>query len=215
MNATKAHAQHRAQDHAHTRRRVPPFALLLLIVVAIGAAVLVFARQSTPKARAETAPVTISGATLPLFGQGVDTAVGKPAPALSGVSFDGKKVTIANDGRAKAILFLAHWCSHCQAEVPRVQQWLNTTGPPANVDLYSVSTLADETRGNYPPSAWLEREKWTLPVLVDDADASAAKAFGLTGTPMWVFINSDGTVSSRNSGETPIDMLERALAALR
>ena len=30
--------------------------------------------------------------------------------------FDGADVAIANDGRAKLILFLAHWCPHCQEQ---------------------------------------------------------------------------------------------------
>ena len=34
------------------------------------------------------------------------------------------------DGKAKAIFFVAHWCPHCQAEIPRLSEWLKTHGLP-------------------------------------------------------------------------------------
>ena len=41
------------------------------------------------------------------------------------------------------------------------------------------------------------------PVLVDTADQTAAKAYGLSGYPYLVFVNEDGTVAGRWSGEMP------------
>ena len=52
----------------------------------------------------------VSGAKLAVFAQPVpDSAAGQPAPEVRGTSFDGTAVSIANDGRTKALIFLAHW----------------------------------------------------------------------------------------------------------
>jgi hypothetical protein len=58
----------------------------------------------------EYADVSVSGGSLPpLPEEGADPAVGMTMPEVTGESFDGTPVTITNDGRAKVILFLAHW----------------------------------------------------------------------------------------------------------
>jgi hypothetical protein len=59
----------------------------------------------------ETAAVTITGDPLPRFpdGQAADPAAGLAMPEVEGESFDGTPVTITNDGRAKVLIFLAHW----------------------------------------------------------------------------------------------------------
>ncbi len=153
----------------------------------------------------EVAPVSrdpvISGNVLAAYDPRFpDNEIGRPAPEVRGADFDGGAVAIVNDGRPKAVVFLAHWCSHCQVEVPRVQAWLDGDGKPEGVDIYSVATSIDELRSNYPPEDWLYREGWTAPVLVDTND-TVLNAFGLTAFPFWVFIDSDGTIVRRISGE--------------
>lgn len=52
----------------------------------------------------------VSGTRLAAFQQPVpDSAAGQPAPEVRGTSFDGAAVSITNDGRTKALVFLAHW----------------------------------------------------------------------------------------------------------
>ncbi len=143
-----------------------------------------------------------------------DVAAGRPAPVASGPSFDGSTVTIGEAGRPQVIIFLAHWCSHCQREVPVVQAWLDANGPPEGVDLRSVATGIDPTLPNYPPDAWLEAERWSVPVLVDPAD-TVASAYGLSGFPFWVFLDAEGRVALRASGELTIEQLEGILTILR
>jgi thiol-disulfide isomerase/thioredoxin len=142
------------------------------------------------------------------------SATGLPAPVVVGNDYDGNTVTIENDGRPKAVVFLAHWCPHCQNEVPSVQRWLNDTGGVEGVDLYSVSTALNAQPGNYPPSEWLEEEGWTVPLIRDDARSSVLVAHGDGGFPFWVFTNSDGTVALRVAGEIPIADLEGILRGL-
>ncbi|MGZ4105328.1 MAG: TlpA family protein disulfide reductase, partial [Actinomycetota bacterium] len=68
---------------------------------------------------------------------------------------------------------------------------------------------------NYPPSTWLKNEGWTPEVLVDDAEGSVAAAYGLSATPMWVFIGADGVVKFRVEGEMTGQQLAQALDRLR
>lgn len=157
---------------------------------------------------------TISGGQLPDFqNPNGDPAVGLMAPEVTGTDFAGKTVKIAHDGRAKAVMFIAHWCPHCQAEVPLVEAWVKAGGVPSTVDMVSVATSIDPTRPNYPPDAWLQREGWTVPVIVDSTNA-VASAYGLTAFPYWVFIGADGKVKARTAGELPVADLETALRAL-
>lgn len=161
----------------------------------------------------------ITGDTLPPFEAGAtavtdDPAVGMPIPDVDGQDFSNSDVSITNDGVPKMIVFLAHWCPHCQAEVPRIQSWLNSTGGVAGVDLYSVTTSYDPGRGNWPPAAWLSREGWTTPVIRDDANSTLLSSFGGSSFPYFVFVNPDGNVVLRVSGEVDIDLLQSILQGL-
>jgi cytochrome c biogenesis protein CcmG, thiol:disulfide interchange protein DsbE len=156
----------------------------------------------------------ITGASLPEFkGATGDPAVGMPAPQVRGSDFDGMPVAIENDGRPKVVLFLAHWCPHCQREVPLVQDWVDNGAVPDGVDLLSVATSIDPAAPNYPPDAWFQREGWTVPVIVDPTN-SVASAYGLSAFPYWVFIGPDGAVRARTVGELPIANLETVIRGL-
>ena len=53
-------------------------------------------------------------------------------PRWTGQSFDGTPLAInPGDGKPKLVVFVAHWCPHCQAEVPRVLvQWMASGAQP-------------------------------------------------------------------------------------
>jgi thiol-disulfide isomerase/thioredoxin len=193
---------------------VPAILVLVgLLAVAAGVAIVATAGDDQSGSVA-AASVEVVGDPLPAYQGGADGAVGLQAPTLAGRDFSGAPVVVENDGRPKAIIFLAHWCSHCQVEVPQVQAWLDEQGAPSGVDLVSVATSNDPSRPNYPADAWLEAEGWTVPVLVDDQAQSAAMAFGLTSFPYFVFLDGDGTVVARVAGELPIGELEAYLASI-
>ena len=158
--------------------------------------------------------VVVTGTGLPgLVATTDDPAIGHPIPEVRGASFDGSPVAIKADGRPKLLLFLAHWCPHCQREVPVVQAWLDAGRLPSSVDLISVATSTDPNRPNYPPDAWLRREHWQPPVLVD-GDNAAADRFGLSAFPYWVAVHADGTVASRVTGELTPGQLDALAAAV-
>ena len=169
---------------------------------------------SSASGAGESAVPVISGPLLPQFeNPNGDPAVGLPAPEVTGRDFAGQSVRIAHDGRPKAIVFLAHWCPHCQAEVPLIEAWVKAGGVPSAADLLSVTTSIDPNRPNYPPDAWLKREGWTVPVIADPTN-SVANAYGLPAFPYWVFVGADGNVRARAVGEMQIADLEAAIRGL-
>src|SRR3546814_767887 len=156
-----------------------PLVPIILGVIALIAVIAVVATSvsneeddatSQAASKQQTAPVTISGDPLPeLAGQ--DAAIGTKAPVVTGQTFDGTTIEITDDGRPKVLVFLAHWCPHCQAEVPVLVDWAAENGMPEDVDVYGVSTSTNEERPNHPPSAWLDKEGWEYPTLADSPES--------------------------------------------
>jgi thiol-disulfide isomerase/thioredoxin len=150
----------------------------------------------------------VEGDALPAYTSGQeDPAVGQIAPTVQGEDWNGNAVSIEPDGTPKIVIFLAHWCPHCQAEVPVIQQWVDEGNLPDDVELVSVSTGANQLRDNWPPQEWLEREGWTAPVIMDDEIGTVAGNYGMSATPMFVVLDGENTNLGRITGELPVDAL--------
>lgn len=203
-------------------RRRPNILLLVLAGIAALAVVAIVAGggggdddDGSATAASETRPVRIDGDALPPFTTPQDDpAVGTAAPTMAGEGFDGGTVTAGGGGPA-VLIFLAHWCPHCQAEVPVIVDWLADAGEPEGVDLIAIATSIDPARANFPPSEWFEREDWTLPTLVDDESSSAGAAYGLSGFPYYVVLDGEGKVALRLTGELERDELEQLVEVAR
>lgn len=198
----------RTQKPAGTARQVVPRRRNWLIwsgmgaVVAIAAIVAITTGGLPPATDNPTIPVIATGEALPpLTNTASDAAVGMPGPTLAGPSVTGDgSVEIAPDGMPMVIVFVAHWCPHCRAEVPRLVQ-LHAAGETEGVRLLAVATANDPSRPNYPASGWLESEGWPTPVLLDDESDTAASAYGVSGYPFITVLDGSGNVVIRTSGE--------------
>ena len=167
------------------------------------------ATDNSSSSAAETQPVTVGGAALPTPPEaGEDLAIGKTVPTLRGFRFDGSAIDIVPDGRAKMVVFLAHWCPHCNREIPVLQGWAEAGGVPSDLDIVAVSTAVSSQRENFPPSEWLVASEWAWPVLADSANSDAATAYGVGSFPSFVIVGADGTVKARSSGELPVADLD-------
>jgi thiol-disulfide isomerase/thioredoxin len=200
---------------ASTKRSFPfvPVIIGIAVVAIIAVVVLTFEGEAS----AEYGDPVITGDSLPFLPEGGsgDPALGMIAPEVTGTDFAENEISITHGDTAKIVLFLAHWCPHCQREVPIVQDWLDSAPLPDSVELISVSTSISSTRENFPPSAWLDREGWSSPVIRDDESGSVADAYGLTAFPYWVFLDEDGTVLARLSGGIATSDLDVAVATLQ
>ncbi|HEX6658486.1 MAG TPA: redoxin domain-containing protein [Ilumatobacter sp.] len=158
---------------------------------------------------AEVRPMEVDGGVLPEFDPSAesDPARGMMAPVVIGEDFDGNTVRIdaAADGPTLAV-FLAHWCPHCNREVPRINELRDEGAFPEDLRIVGVSTGISPDRPNWPPSEWFQDMDWTYPVIADGVDMQretfiAADAYGLTSFPFMVLIGSDGNVLARWAGE--------------
>ena len=209
----------KAHDPAPRRWLVPA---IIIGVVAIAAIIAIVAAGGGSDKAAETPgleqvqPVTVSGTPLPTFGGDTanDPAIGMTIPTVTGKSFDGTPVTIEATGSPQMLMFVAHWCPHCQREVPIVSDWLKQGGLPAGVQLSTVATGTSADAPNYPPSAWLEKNDWPSPIMADSSNADAATAFGLESYPYFVWVDGDGKVAARASGELTTDQIESVVQQL-
>jgi thiol-disulfide isomerase/thioredoxin len=159
---------------------------------------------------AETQPVTVVGQPLAQqLQRGEDASVnGQTPPTLQGFTFAGQPIEIKPGGTAKMVVFLAHWCPHCNREIPVIEQWAAAGKVPAGLDIIGISTGVTNQRDNYPPSEWIQKMKWAWPVLADSANSDAARAWGLAGYPTMVIVGADGKVKMRSSGEMTLDELD-------
>lgn len=175
-------------------RRPSGFVLVLVGVVAVAALITV--------------------AAIVLGGGSDDDAAGSGdvAPTLEGTDIAGAPLTIPSEG-PKLVVFLAHWCPHCQAELPLLVDWIDSGAVPEGVEVYGVSTAIDPSADNYPPEDWFAREGWEQPTLVD-ADSADAQAYGVEGFPYLAFVDADGTIVDTLSGEQPIEEIQTRADAL-
>jgi len=160
--------------------------------------------------------VTVEGEGLPFVQTGSnDPAIGQTAPTVTGETIDGGELTIGPGDNAKIVVMLAHWCPHCQREVPLIQSWVDSGGLPEGVDLYGATVLTNRVRDGdtWPPQDWLAEEGWTSPTIMDDQSGSIASAYGMTVTPTYVVLGPNNENLGRLSGEIGLEGLN-ALAGL-
>lgn len=163
----------------------------------------------------QSAAVSVIGDRLEPMPQGIqitrssadDPVIGSTAPTLSGTAFDGSETVIGPDGRNKAVMFLAHWCPHCQAEVELITDLVADGQLPDGLDLYAVTIAVSADRDNYPPSEWLGRENFSGQILRDSPSSNAADAVGVGGIPYVLYLDGGNNVIARSTGSLDREMI--------
>lgn len=204
-----------SNSDSSSRRGQLLFILGSVVLVALVAIVIVVATGGGSDSAVdltENGPITVTGDPLPAFeGEtATDAGAGLTAPVLEGQAFDGSPIVV-EPGSPTLVVFLAHWCPHCQAEVPDLVEWAESLSVPQGLNVVGVATATAADRPNYPPSEWLLRERWPFLVMADDETATAAQAFGTTGYPYLVMLDENGVVQWRHSGELADGQLEQYL----
>jgi thiol-disulfide isomerase/thioredoxin len=202
---------HRSYRSHHCRTIVVLFVVALLVGTVVAPSV------ASAGSDEISTKVKVKGQTLKYsdaIGTNNDPAIGRTAPKLVGQGFDGQKVVVANTGTPRVVVFLAHWCPHCQREVPELVE-LAEAGALDGVEVQTVTTNTNEQAPNYPPSEWLEGEDWPFePVLTDDAKLRAFAALGGQSFPYFVLIGADGKVVGRAEGEVSKAVVTRSIERL-
>jgi thiol-disulfide isomerase/thioredoxin len=198
---------------SQSRSRTPlviGIVLAVVAVVAIAAVVLTGGGDDDDATDAMAyGVVQVDGDPLPP-GETPEAGVGLPVPRLTGTDYDGNPVTIApgEDG-PMLIVVMAHWCPHCNREIPLLVDWEESGQVPEGLQVVGISTAATEGRDHFPPGTWLDELGWDWPVIADDEAQTAAAAVGTTGYPYMLFVAADGTVQAHASGELPIEAIQQ------
>jgi thiol-disulfide isomerase/thioredoxin len=158
-------------------------------------------------AAGEYQPVIVDGDALSPLGDGsgnpaLDSSMGKTAPTLNGYNFAGTPVSVTPGANNQPLMlvFLAHWCPHCNREVPRLIEWKEQGLVPEGLRVIGVTTASRNDQPNWPPSDWIEEMKWPFEVFVDSEEGTAFNAYGVDGFPFIAIVNAEGKVVGRHSG---------------
>jgi thiol-disulfide isomerase/thioredoxin len=205
-----------------------PWIIGIVVVAVVGALVVAIVASSRsndavstsnlpviPTGQVAFGDVQVKGTALPAAPStpgGTDPAVGLTAPTLTGETFTGAPLTLPATGEPAIVMFVAHWCPHCNAEVPAIVSDLQANGLPQGIDLFAVATGTDAQAANYPPGDWLHNKAWPVPTIADDQNDTAANAYGVSGYPTFVVVDGQGKVLARTSGELPIDQWHQLIA---
>jgi len=133
-------------------------------------------------------------------------------PPLQGADMiTGDSVTLHPTGRPLLVVFWAHWCPHCQVEMPRIEEMYDQDGG----DKYDIITVATFVRrgigadGYSTPEDFVQSAGLTMPVILDST-GQIARRWGVDGTPEMFIIEPSGReILADLTGEWP----ESALAA--
>jgi thiol-disulfide isomerase/thioredoxin len=180
----------------------------ILLVVGLAVAIGVSLVDEPLDGNLPEGETTISGDALPEYAgeNDINISVGLQAPSFSGPDQNSEIISLEKNGKSKILLFLAHWCPHCQAEVPVVQEYIDTFGLPADVEVIGILTSIDRSRDNYPPHDWLVKEGWSE-TQIYDLDREIGTAYGLNAFPYWVTLDKDLKVVNRVTGELTPDQI--------
>jgi peroxiredoxin len=154
--------------------------------------------------------VEVSGALDPYVDGTQDLAIGQPFPTLTGMDLDGNALTISGADGPALVVYLAHWCHVCQSEVPVLRDWM-AGGGASDIEVRAVSTGFQPGTDNWPPSAWLEEEGWTVPTLIDRT-GTAGQASGQSAFPYFIAVDGDGEVVARLTGALTTAQLDQLVA---
>jgi thiol-disulfide isomerase/thioredoxin len=183
-----------------------------VVAVAAVVAIALSLGSSTGPPEPAADPIVVTGEPLPALPlEGPDPAIGMTLPGLAGIGLDGEPMVIGPAGGAQMVVVLAHWCPHCQRELPMLVDMIDSGDVPEGLSVVGLSTAIDELRGNYPPSAWFAREGWQQPTLIDDANSDGLQALGLPSFPGFVFVDAQGRVTQRMRGEVDRATLIQAM----
>ncbi|MGC8865693.1 MAG: redoxin domain-containing protein [Bacteroidales bacterium] len=123
-------------------------------------------------------------------------APGKPAPDISGIDMQGKKMSLA-DYRGKYVLlaFWGSWCPHCAEIMPRIDQLLTDPQKKAGWEMVGISIDTDVKAVRNA----MKEKQFHFRNLADGKgwDSPAAQAYGVAATPTFIFIDPEGNIVAK------------------
>jgi len=140
-----------------------------------------------------------------------NVVVGKPAPEIDGVDFDGKPLKLSDyRGKVVALVFWGTWCGPCMQEVPHerelVEKYKGRPFAMLGVDCSDPKAKAAEV---------MKSEGITWPNWHDGEDlfGPIASLYHVSGFPTIFVIDANGTIRATNTQGDHLDKLVEQLVA--
>jgi thiol-disulfide isomerase/thioredoxin len=199
-----------AARRKQARRRTLGYALggaALIAVIVLGVVAFMGGEQGEDAVRlAPPEEVTTSGEARTEALQPGEPVPDFSAPAIGGGRFEWTDY----EGRPVVLSLWAPWCSHCQAELPVLNDVMQDYSDVAFVTI--VTAIGDQPGPD--AGEFLADNGITAPTAIDDTDRELASAFGLEFFPTLYFIDSDGAVVRQMTGEVDEATLRQVIGSL-
>ena len=132
---------------------------------------------------------------------------GKPAPAFTLTTLDGKKVSLSDyKGRPVLVNFWATWCAPCKVEMP----WFEEFNKQYAAQGFVILGLADDVDAGKDAIAKVAHKTGvSYPILLTDGKVQKAYApQGMDYLPMSFYIDRNGVIAEETAGLGGKDEIE-------
>jgi thiol-disulfide isomerase/thioredoxin len=132
---------------------------------------------------------------------------GKPAPAFTLVTLDGKKVSLSDyKGRPVLVNFWATWCGPCKVEMP----WFEEFNKQYAAQGFVILGLADDVDAGKDVIAKVAQKTGvTYPILLTDGKVQKSYApSGMDYLPMSFYVDRNGFIVEETAGLGSKDEIE-------
>ena len=151
----------------------------------------------------------------------VDIPIDPPdRPLVGSITVGGQPlVRDATSATVWVMLFVQHWCPHCDGAVRAMTVW-SASKPEVRSTVVAFNT--QPWKQNYPPSDWLQSLGWRGEIVLDNAENDLARYFGVDRSPTFVVVGNDNRVRLRTctlfarsglDGETVVTFFDEHEAA--
>lgn len=123
---------------------------------------------------------------------------GSDAPDIEFEDIDGNVKHLADfQGKPLYIDLWASWCGPCCEEIPSLQKMVDALGE--DPDIVCISISIDDERSNWTAKLAEENSTWPQYIATSAGMSAISNAYGVTGIPRFILLNSDGTLASVNA----------------
>ena len=197
-----------AQPASSRRRVIIPGVIAVAVVAVLLAATLLF-KQPTPTA----APTTSSApggasASCAVSGAATGLSVGQCAPDFTLDDISGRSVSLSSYlGNPVLLHFWAVACTSCRAEFPDFSRAVSTY-TPKGLKVVAVDAWGESA---HMVADWQGINHLQATMLVDPS-VGVPQQYNGTGTPTTYFIDRNGRIAAKNTGQSTYDYFQQNIS---